>query len=131
MANGKCEVTLATLPGGTVTTDIVYMQGSKDHDPEGLKGIIKDSDWDEIKDGIDYVWTRDSHYVELKENEIYRERFEIMATMEEYIGKYVSNEWVRKNILRQTDADIREIDKEIQHEKEAGEENPDDDEDDL
>jgi hypothetical protein len=96
-----------------------------------LKGIINDSDWEEIKDGIDYVWTRDSHYVELKENEIYRERFEIMATMEEYIGKYVSNEWVRKNILRQTDADIREIDKEIQHEKEAGEENPGDDEDDL
>ena len=96
-----------------------------------LKGIINDSDWEDIKDGIDYVWTRDSHYVELKENEIYRERFEIMATMEEYIGKYVSNEWVRKNILRQTDADIREIDKEIQHEKEAGEENSGDDEDDL
>ena len=73
-----------------------------------LKGIIKEEDWEEIKDGIDYVWTRDSHYVELKENEIYRERFEIMQSMEEYIGKYVSNEWVRKNILRQTDEDIKE-----------------------
>jgi len=89
-----------------------------------LKGICKEEDWEEIKDGIDYVWTRDSHYVELKENEIYRERFEIMQSMEEYIGKYVSNEWVRKNILRQTDADIREINKQIDREKEDDEEFP-------
>ena len=89
-----------------------------------LKGIIKDDDWEEIKDGVDFVWTKDSHYVELKENEIYRERFEIMQNMEEYIGKYVSNEWVRRNILRQTDADIREIDKQIDREKEDDEEFP-------
>ena len=44
--------------------------------------------------------------------------------MEEYIGKYVSNEWVRRNILRQTDADIREIDKQIDREKEDDEEFP-------
>ena len=92
-----------------------------------LKGIIKEEDWEEIKDGIDYVWTRDSHYVELKENEIYRERFEIMQSMEEYIGKYVSNEWVRKNILRQTDEDIKEINKQIDREKADDEEFPGDD----
>jgi hypothetical protein len=94
-----------------------------------LKGIIKEDDWEAIKDGIDYVWTKDSHYVELKENEIYRERFEIMQTMEEYIGKYVSNEWVRKNILRQTDADIRDINKQIENEKLEGETFPGDEED--
>ena len=94
-----------------------------------LKGIIKEDDWEEIKDSIDYVWTKDSHYVELKENEIYRERFEIMTSMEEYIGKYVSNEWVRKNILRQSDADIREIDKQIKKEKDDGADFPGDEED--
>ena len=86
-----------------------------------------DEEWN--KDSIDYVWTRDSHYVELKENEIYRERFEIMTSMEEYIGKYVSNEWVRKNILRQSDADIREIDKQIKKEKDDGADFPGDEED--
>jgi hypothetical protein len=65
----------------------------------------------------------------LKENEIYRERFEIMQSMEEYIGKYVSNEWVRKNILRQTDADIRDINKQIEDEKLEGESFPGDEED--
>tara|TARA_Y100000310_G_scaffold267208_1_gene279107 strand:+ start:757 stop:2271 length:1515 start_codon:yes stop_codon:yes gene_type:complete len=94
-----------------------------------LKGVIKEDDWEEIKDSVDYVWTRDSHYVELKENEIYRERFEIMQSMEEYIGKYVSNEWVRKNILRQTDADIRDINKQIEDEKLEGESFPGDEED--
>ena len=68
-----------------------------------LKGIINEEDWFEIKDNIDYIWTKDSHFSELKNNEIIRERFEILQTMEEYIGKYVSQEWVRKNVLQQTE----------------------------
>ena len=72
-----------------------------------LKGIINEEDWFEIKDNIDYVWTKDSHFSELKNNEILRERFEILAQAEEYIGKYISNEWVKKNILQQTDEEIK------------------------
>ena len=45
-----------------------------------------------------------------------RERFELLASVDEYVGKYVSNEWVRKNILRQSDEDIEEIDKQIEDE---------------
>ncbi len=81
-----------------------------------LKGIIKEEDWFDIKDSIDYVWTKDSHYVELKENEILRERLEVLSQLDEYIGKYFSNEWVRKNLLRQTDAEIRELDSQIKRE---------------
>ena len=91
-----------------------------------LKGIINEEDWFDIKDNIDYIWTRDSHFSELKNNEILRERFEILATMEEYIGKYISHEWVRKNILHLTDDDIEEMQKQIDKEKE--EEPPEDDE---
>ena len=81
-----------------------------------LKGIIKEEDWFDIKDSIDYVWTKDSHYVELKENEILRDRLEVLSQLDEYIGKYFSNEWVRKNLLRQTDAEIRELDSQIKRE---------------
>lgn len=88
-----------------------------------LKGIIKEEDWHEIKDSLEYVWTKDSHYAELKDNEILRERLEILSSLDEYIGRYVSNEWVRKNILRQSDEEIAEIEKQIK--KENGEE-PDD-----
>ena len=86
-----------------------------------LKGIINEDDWFDIKDNIDYVWTRDSHFEELKENEIYRERLEILATAEEYIGKYISEAWVRKNILHLTDREIDEIDQQIAIEKEIDE----------
>ena len=90
-----------------------------------LKGIINEEDWFEIKDDIDYIWTIDSHFSELKNNEIIRERFEILQTMEEYIGKFVSKEWVQKNILKQTEEDIKQMQKQIDKEKE--EEAPDED----
>ena len=94
-----------------------------------LKGIINEEDWFEIKDDIDYIWTIDSHFSELKNNEIIRERFEILQTMEEYIGKFVSKEWVQKNILKQTDEDIKQMQKQIDKEKE--EEAPDEDDIDV
>ena len=81
-----------------------------------LTGIIKEDDWHKIKDDLEYIWTKDSHYAELKQNEIMRERFEILSGIDEYVGKYVSDEWVRKNVLRQTDEDIKEIDKQIKKE---------------
>ncbi len=94
-----------------------------------LKGIINEEDWFEIKDDIDYIWTIDSHFSELKNNEIIRERFEILQSMEEYIGKFISKEWVQKNILKQTDEDIKQIQKQIDKEKE--EEAPDEDDVDV
>ena len=78
-----------------------------------LKGIINEDDWYEIKDAIEYVWTRDSHFAELKQNEILRERLEVLSSLDEYIGKYFSNEWVRKNVLRQSEDEIKEMDKQI------------------
>lgn len=94
-----------------------------------LKGIINEEDWFEIKDDIDYIWTIDSHFSELKNNEIIRERFEILQSMEEYIGKFISKEWVQKNILKQTDEDIKQMQKQIDKEKE--EEAPDEDDVDV
>ena len=82
-----------------------------------LKGIIKEEDWFDIKDNLDYVWTKDAHFSELKNNEIMRERFEILAQAEEYIGKYISNEWVKKNILQQTDQEIETLQKQMDKEK--------------
>ncbi len=53
----------------------------------------------------------------MKNNEIMRERFEILAQAEEYIGKYISNEWVKKNILQQTDEEIETLQKQMDKEK--------------
>ena len=97
-----------------------------------LKGILSKSDWEQMVPYIEYTFQQDSHFAELKNIEIMRERMEIAQTMEEYVGKYYSSEWVRKNILNQTEAEIRMIDKQIKSEENDGEyeDLPDSDEED-
>ena len=50
-----------------------------------------------------------------------------LGTVSEYIGKYYSNEYVRKYILRQTEDDIKLIDTQIQDEGGGEEEGGQDD----
>jgi len=83
-----------------------------------LKKIITKQDWESWKEEITFDFIEDNYFSELKESEMIRERFEMLATLDEYVGKYVSNEWIRKQILRQTDDDIQEIDKQIEAEQE-------------
>lgn len=86
-----------------------------------LKGIITKEDWLKWKEDIYFDFIEDNYFSELKEAEIIRERFEMLAQMDEYVGKYVSNQWIRKNILRQNDDEIAEIQKQIESEKASGE----------
>ncbi len=82
-----------------------------------LKKIITEQDWDHWKEQIVFDFIEDNYFSELKESEMIRERFEMLTSLDEYVGKYVSNEWIRKQILRQSDDDIAEIDKQIDAEK--------------
>jgi hypothetical protein len=82
-----------------------------------LKGIITSQDWDSWKEDINFDFIEDNYFAELKESEMIRERFEMLASLDEYVGKYISNEWVRKNILKFSDEDIEEIGKQIKNEK--------------
>lgn len=86
-----------------------------------LKGIITRQDWDDWKEDIAFDYIEDNYFSELKYNEILRERFEMLAQLDEYIGKYVSNEWVRKNILRQSDEEIVEMKRQMEEEEKSGE----------
>ena len=56
----------------------------------------------------------------MKETEVLRDRLEALQTMDEYIGKYYSVEYIRKNILRQTDEEVKNIDSQIKQEKSSG-----------
>jgi len=89
-----------------------------------LKGIVSKDDWDIIKTLVEYNFRQDSHFSELKHTEIMRDRLEIAQTMDEYVGKYYSKNWLRKNILNQTEEEIRLIDKEMANEIEDGEVDP-------
>ena len=96
-----------------------------------LKGILTEEDWILIKDDIQYNFVNDAHFAELKLTEMMREKLEIVQTMDEYIGKYYSHEWVRKNILGQTDEDIENMKDQIKKEEEEGEDEDLGGEDDL
>ena len=89
-----------------------------------LKGIITDSDWKEWKESIVFDFIEDNYFSELKQSEMLRERFEMLGSLDEYVGKYISNEWIRKNVLRQTDDEIEEIQKQIDQENKDGDNEP-------
>jgi len=85
-----------------------------------MKNIITPDDWKEISQNVYCEYAKDSYFTELKESEILKERMEVLREVNEYIGRYYSIEWVRKNILKQTEDEISDMDKEMKDEKAKG-----------
>lgn len=85
-----------------------------------LKNIITPEDWNLMQQHIQYDFLYDNHFSELKEAELLSERLNLVATAEPYVGKYYSQDYVRRNILRQTDQEIIEQDEIIKKEIEDG-----------
>ena len=85
-----------------------------------LKGIISLEEWDEMKTHIQFDYVADNYFTELKEIEIRNERMNQVNVMDPYVGKYFSVEYMRRQVLKQTDQEMIEIDKQIEEETEAG-----------
>jgi len=85
-----------------------------------LKNIVSPEDWEVISEHIQYDFLYDNQFAELKETEMMNERLGTLATIEPYIGRFYSQEWVRKNVLRQTDGEIIEQDEQIEQEIKDG-----------
>lgn len=83
-----------------------------------LKGIMNRDDWKLIKNEIYYDFENDSHFTELKRNELMQDRMNLMRELEQYIGKYYSHEYVRRNVLMQNDDEIISNDEQISKELE-------------
>jgi hypothetical protein len=79
-----------------------------------LKGICSQDEWDEFKEQIYYDYKKDNNFTELRESELIRERVQTLAMMDPYIGKYFSQTWAKKNILRLSDEEIEEMAKEME-----------------
>jgi len=82
-----------------------------------MKNVMTLEEFKEIKNKIRYDFQQDNHYEELKQSEILRERLQTLRDVEDYVGVYFSREWIRKNILQQSDEDIEEMQKQIDEEK--------------
>ena len=75
-----------------------------------LKNIITPEDWEIMSEHIQYDFLYDNHFSELKEVELFNERITVAAAAEPYVGRYYSQDYVRRKILRQTDIEILEQD---------------------
>ena len=88
-----------------------------------LKGTMTKAEWNEVKDKIYFDFLEDNHFAELKDAEIMENRLRILADVDQYAGKYYSDEWIKKNVLRMTEDDIADIQQQI------ADAEPEDDED--
>ena len=85
-----------------------------------LKNIITPEDWEKMEEHIQYDFLYDNHFSELKDAELLNERLALVQTAEPYVGKYFSQDYLRRKILRQTDQEIIEQDDLIKKEIEDG-----------
>ena len=85
-----------------------------------LKSVINDDDWVGIKEKIKYDFLADGHFSELKNAELLRERIALANDVRDYVGKYFSVNYVRKNILKQSEREIADIDNQIKQEIDDG-----------
>ena len=85
-----------------------------------LKNIITSEEWSQIKDRVHYKFEKDHYYTEFKQQETLTQRVDLARNMEEYVGNYYSREFFRKNILRQSEEEIRAQDTQIEKEKKDG-----------
>ena len=81
-----------------------------------LKGVVTEEEWEDIRSDISVDFIQDNHFSELKDAELLRERLGTLREIDEYAGRYYSVEWIRKNVLMQTEEDIEAIIKQIDDE---------------
>jgi archaellum component FlaC len=84
------------------------------------KGVVNEKEWREISQKMRIDFMQDNHFTELKQAELIQDRMNILRDVQEQVGRYYSEEWVRKNILQQTEEEIERMDKQIKDEIAAG-----------
>lgn len=81
-----------------------------------LKGVMSPEDWDQVKHFIRYDWARDNFSAELMEREMVLSRMDAVDRMMPYVGRFFSNEQIRRDVLKQDDDKIKELDKQMDEE---------------
>jgi hypothetical protein len=97
-----------------------------------LKGICTKEEWEEFRESVYYDYKKDNNFTELREAELWRERVQTLQILDAYVGKYFSQTWVKKNVLRMSDEQVEEMDKQIEEDgslemlqqQEGGEQQP-------
>jgi hypothetical protein len=83
-----------------------------------LKNVMMEEDWEAIESNIKFDYTKDNYFEQQKTTSVMRDRLTTLDQLQPYIGKYYSNEWVRKHVLYQSDEEIEEMDEQSMSEQE-------------
>lgn len=90
-----------------------------------LKNIVNEEDWSKIKDKVRYVYNIDTHFKELLDQEVWASRIRLLQDMEQFSVRasdpeefpLFSLKWLKKNVLNQTEDDIKVMDEELNIDK--------------
>ena len=84
-----------------------------------MKRIITEEEWEENVEQIKVVFNKNSYYEELKDVEVLERRVAAMQALEPFIGKYISNDYVMKNIFKMSDEEMEREEKLIEEESDV------------
>ena len=85
-----------------------------------LKQVMTIEDFENIAPSLKFDFSKDNYFTELKDGEIVENRINLARNLQDMVGKYYSQEWLRRNVLQQSDDDIEEMDKQIEEETNSG-----------
>jgi len=85
-----------------------------------LKGVCTDEEWKQFKEHVHYNFIKDNNFSELKDAELMTQRLQLLQSVDPYTGRYFSQAWIQRNVLRLNDDEIKVMQSEIEEEKEAG-----------
>ena len=83
-----------------------------------LKGICSQEEWETFREDIFYDYRKDNNFTELRDAELLQQRLQALGQIDPYVGRYYSQEWVKKNVLHMTDDEVEEMQKQIDSEPE-------------
>ena len=81
-----------------------------------LKGICSQEEWETFREDVFYDYRKDNNFTELRDAELLQQRLQALGQIDPYVGRYYSQEWVKKNVLHLTDDEVAEMQKQIDSE---------------
>ena len=82
-----------------------------------IKNIVSETELDEERENIVFKWNSDNMFSTFKRFDMLSERAEMLDKYMPLVGKLVSIDWIRKEILGQTDEDIQSMEAQMKAEK--------------
>jgi len=85
-----------------------------------LREIMSREEWEDIRPDIYFDFKKDTYFSELKEAELRKDKVDELMNLTQYVGKFFSYAWIRKNVLKLTDEEIEKMNNEIEEERKQG-----------